>query len=191
MEKNDVQTEFAALMRAMKDLGFRPADVARMLNKSKGAISQYMSRQTMPSNTVMELLRRVVNEKRGVDVVGKGELQKKLESLKRFEPEQYDVLKKTIEMLHGQVIKPLPASSVERISTIETHDDEAKLAGKTSLEIEGDEIGSPEIRFLCPRCRQRLKMLLKNAGRSIVCPSCSVVMKIPDLPRGRSETDDV
>ena len=120
-----------------------------------------------------------MNEKRGVDVDGNGELQEQLESLKRFKPEQYDVVKKTIEMLHGQIIRPLPDSSVERISTTATHDDEAKVTGKTSPEMEGNKIGSPEITFQCPVCWLPVKTMLKYAGRPMVCPSCNRRIEVP------------
>ena len=52
-------------MKEMETHGFRPADIARKLKKTEGAMSQYASGYTNPSDTVLELLRRIADETRG------------------------------------------------------------------------------------------------------------------------------
>ena len=89
----------------MENAGFRPADVARLLNKSPGAISQYKSGFTNPSETVVQLLRRVVQEKlsprEGVSTPA--ELQNKLTELSDHDPAGFAAAQATIEALHRRL----------------------------------------------------------------------------------------
>jgi predicted transcriptional regulator len=106
--KSSRQEEFGALMHTMEELGFRAADVARLLNKTHGAISQYLSGKTNPSETVLGLFRRIVEEKKGggdPTEIGEEAVKEQLSDLKRFSPADYEVAKTTISMLH----KRLPA----------------------------------------------------------------------------------
>lgn len=107
--KPDACYEFAHLMVSMRVLGFRPADVARMLNKSQGAVSQYLSGYTQPSETVLALLRRLVVEKQGKQTSSEiGELGSKLACLKEFDNETYLILKGYIEKFYARAT-PLTA----------------------------------------------------------------------------------
>jgi transcriptional regulator with XRE-family HTH domain len=104
--KNPRQEEFSALMHTMEELGFRAADVARLLNKTHGAISQYLSGKTNPSETVLDLFRRIVEEKKGGQgpvEIGEEAVKEQLSDLRRFSPADYEVAKTTISMLHKRL----------------------------------------------------------------------------------------
>lgn len=60
--KSENHEEFLRLMKEMENRGFRPAEVARKLRKTNGAMTQYASGDANPSDTVLELLRRIVSE---------------------------------------------------------------------------------------------------------------------------------
>jgi predicted transcriptional regulator len=102
--------EFSELVKQMEDFGFRPADVARMLNKSPGAISQYLSGYTKPSKTVLELLRRVVKEKDWDDIEPNAEhkeLSKKLRFVSYVMRSKYSEIKSQIETLYESLYPEL------------------------------------------------------------------------------------
>jgi predicted transcriptional regulator len=106
--KNARHKLFCSQMEAMRECGYRPADVARMLNKSPGAISQYQSGYTTPSDTVMELLDRIVDEKLKTDTEREiVVLNEKLEALQRMSPADYEVAKNTIEMVYERLTSRL------------------------------------------------------------------------------------
>ena len=102
-------SEFATMMAEMKSLGFRPADVARKLNISAGAVSQYLSGYTVPSNTVLELMRRVVLEARKNQTTPLDEtLTTKLSELQEGDSSKYDEVKALVEKLHAELPKAVP-----------------------------------------------------------------------------------
>ncbi len=102
--KDTRQEQFSAMMHTMNELGYRAADVARFLNVTHGAVSQYLSGRTNPSETVLGLFRRVVDERRGDSTAGeKGDVKEQLENLRRFAPADYAVAKATISMLHKKL----------------------------------------------------------------------------------------
>lgn len=104
--KDPRQEQFSAMMHTMEELGYRAADVARFLNVTHGAVSQYLSGRTNPSETVLGLFRRVVEERKGGSASGEmGDAKEQLENLRRFAPADYAVARATIGMLH----KKLPA----------------------------------------------------------------------------------
>jgi predicted transcriptional regulator len=104
--KSPENIEFAALMQEMRDWGFRPADVARMLNKSRGAVSHYLTGFAKPSATVLELLRRIVKEKHWDEIEPDTEqkaLSKKLRILNSMMHSKYEDIKSQIETLYGHL----------------------------------------------------------------------------------------
>jgi predicted transcriptional regulator len=95
---------FRGLMEKMRESGFRPADVARLLNKTPVAVSQYLSGYTTPSETVIELLSRISTEKaKADDGQGGGILNRKLADLQRWSASEFEVVKNTIEMFHERL----------------------------------------------------------------------------------------
>lgn len=119
--KNGRQQEFCELMKRMELLKFKPADVARLIKKTPGAISQYLSGTTNPSDTVLEIFRRVVEEKEGRKAepeVTDIQLREQLADLARFSPPDYEVAKLTILTLHGKlpaVVNSKPPSSATKL----------------------------------------------------------------------------
>ena len=112
--KNSRQQEFCNLMQTMEDLKFRPADVARMLKKSQGAISQYISGTTNPSETVLELFRGIVaaHTKPDAEVeLTETSIREQLSDLHRYPPGDYEVVKKTITLLHQKLPMELKAGT--------------------------------------------------------------------------------
>ncbi len=104
--KNPRQEQFSAMMHTMEGLGYRAADVARFLTITHGAVSQYLSGKTNPSETVLGLFRRVVEEKKGGQksgVSGRGGIKEQLEDLRRLAPADYEVAKTTISLLHKKL----------------------------------------------------------------------------------------
>jgi transcriptional regulator with XRE-family HTH domain len=96
--------EFLQLMDEMEQLGFWPVDVARKLNKTTGAISQYTSGTTNPSDTVLELLRHIVADAReGSDALRNNELYVKLVALEQKRPAEYQAVKGKIDSLYEQI----------------------------------------------------------------------------------------
>jgi predicted transcriptional regulator len=114
--KPDACYEFSHLMISMRVLGFRPADVARMLNKSQGAISQYLSGYTKPSETVLALLRRLVVEKQVKQTPGVYEdLINKLTCLQHVMPTEYQAIKENIETCYEKTMNLKSSLDVERV----------------------------------------------------------------------------
>lgn len=111
-KKRVANIEFAALMGEMKKLGHRPAEVARRLNKSPGAISQYLSGYTNPSETVMALLRRIEEDSRlASSRTGSKEVQDladKLGTVKYNCPDPYLFIKELIEKQYEENRKEFP-----------------------------------------------------------------------------------
>jgi predicted transcriptional regulator len=110
-QKTAENVEFCALMKEMKRFKYRPADVARMLNKSQGAVSQYLSGYTKPSETVMALMRRIARETwRGANERDDEieEMDEKLRRLQFLSPSDFQVIKEQIE---GCFIKSLNVKS--------------------------------------------------------------------------------
>jgi len=106
--KDPRQEQFSTMIRTMGELGYRPADVARFLNITHGAVSQYLSGRTNPSETVLGLFRRVLEEKKDIHTAGRAghrDVKGQLEDLRRLAPADYDVAKTMISGLH----KKLPA----------------------------------------------------------------------------------
>jgi len=104
--KNPRQEEFSALMHTMQELGYRAANVARFLDITHGAVSQYLSGKTNPSETVLGLFRRVVEEKKrgqGRVEIGEENVKEQLEDLRRLAPADYDVAKTMISGLHKKL----------------------------------------------------------------------------------------
>jgi len=104
--KNSQQEEFAALMHAMEELGYRAADVARLLDKTPGAISQYLSGKTNPSETVLGLFRRVVQETGGGQKSAEANdeaVEEQLADVRRLAPGDYEVIKSMISMVHKKL----------------------------------------------------------------------------------------
>jgi predicted transcriptional regulator len=104
--KNSQQEEFTALMQAMEELGYRAADVARLLDKTPGAISQYLSGKTNPSETVLGLFRRVVQETGGGErtvETGDDSVKEQLADVRRLAPGDYEVIKSMISMVHKKL----------------------------------------------------------------------------------------
>ena len=100
------------MMQTMENLGYRAADVARFLNKTHGAISQYLSGKTNPSETVLDLFRRVVAEKQGGQAgteAGEEAVKEQLADLRRLAPADYEVARATITALHKKL--PVEVSS--------------------------------------------------------------------------------
>lgn len=124
-QENPENVEFSALVKEMEDFGFRPADVARMLNKSPGAISQYLSGYTKPSRTVLELLRRIVKEKHWDEIepdAEQKELSKKLRMLNYMMHAKYIDIKSQIEALYD-----LLTPDSRRIAIMTAQDEEIRL----------------------------------------------------------------
>lgn len=57
--------EFAAMMAQLAEHGLRPADVARLLKKTKASISKYLSGKQNPPESTLVLLRHVVDRECG------------------------------------------------------------------------------------------------------------------------------
>jgi predicted transcriptional regulator len=101
--KNSRQEEFSALMHTMEESGFRAADVARFLGLTHGAISQYLSGKTNPSETVLSLFRRVVEERKDRQESAPAtdeNVKEQLEDLRRRAPDAYEAVKTTIGQFH-------------------------------------------------------------------------------------------
>jgi predicted transcriptional regulator len=112
--------EFAALMQEMRNFDFRPANVARMLNKSKAAVSQYLSGHTRPSNTVLELLRRIVSEKRLGNVDKNDEIEElksKLKCLQFFAPSEYQIIKDNVEKIYAHTAPRIQFSTSANVKS--------------------------------------------------------------------------
>ena len=114
--KHPDNVKFCALMERLKVREFRPAEVARKLNKSKAAVSQYLSGHTRPSKTVLELMRRIVEDldwpiSNVPDVIGI--LSKKLKYLSISSPSEYQLIKERIESCYENL--PEKIKLLERI----------------------------------------------------------------------------
>jgi predicted transcriptional regulator len=112
--KNTRQQEFCSLLQTMVDLKFRPADVARMLKKTHGAVSQYKSGAINPSETVLELFRSIVErhtKPEKVAEITEVALREQLSDLRRYSPDDYEVVKTTISLLHKKLPMVLEVSS--------------------------------------------------------------------------------
>jgi hypothetical protein len=121
--KNSRQEEFAALMQTVENAGFKPADVARWLGVTPGAVSQYISGRTTPKESVIQFFRHHVDEKitsKKPSESTPSELQQKLEDLSRFDPAAYAAARATIETLHGRLDKHLIHSKPEASSGSES-----------------------------------------------------------------------
>src|ERR1700744_6528874 len=102
--KDPRQEQFSAMMHTMEELGYRAADVARFLNITHGAVSQYLSGRTNPSETVLGLFRRVVDEKKGGTAAREtGDVKEQLEDLRRLAPADFKVAKTLIDGLHKKL----------------------------------------------------------------------------------------
>jgi predicted transcriptional regulator len=66
--KNARQVEFCQLLDEMEQLGFKQADVSRLIAISRASVSRIYLGQQTPRESTLDLFRRIVSEKRETKV---------------------------------------------------------------------------------------------------------------------------
>lgn len=128
--KNTRQQEFCQLLEKMDGWGFKPADVARLIKKSRGAVSQYVSGYGNPSETTLDLMRKVVNEEESKrngpkpETVSDNQVHEQLGQLREYAPADYQAAVTIIGTLHQKLPMAILNSSTK---------DAAKRAAKKTV----------------------------------------------------------
>jgi transcriptional regulator with XRE-family HTH domain len=111
--KNERQTEFCNYLQTLEDLGLHPAEVARQIGITSGAISQYRSGSSTPGVDKLIAMRQLVERTTRPLELG-GEIHAQLRDLEAYAPDSFEAVKITIGILHAKIARAQPDARINQ-----------------------------------------------------------------------------